>query len=69
MEEPKVDTITHLNGYLFDSLVYRYIRAREYMRDYEIQREHIDPDMARSRFDRDAMRFIEILNEVMPDHD
>lgn len=25
----------HLNGYLYDSLIYRYIRAREHMAEWE----------------------------------
>lgn len=66
----------HLKGYMFDSLVYRYQLAlykalskdaEELMikgfskRDAEAQ--------ARRNYDRNLMRFIEILNEAMGEHD
>ena len=38
--ELKINTIDkkHLNGYIYDSLVYRYIRAREAMAQLEKER-------------------------------
>lgn len=30
----------HLKGYIFDSLMYRYIRAREQMAEYEFIRQN-----------------------------
>ena len=59
----------HKNGYLFDSLMYRYMRAREVWRGYEIEFEDVKPEIARDRFNRDLVRFRQILEEVMPNHD
>jgi len=61
-----------LKGYQYDSLVYRYIRAREQMAEYEyIKDSHHQYDKAhyRSQANRDIMRFCEILNEVMGEHE
>ena len=61
----------HLNGYLYDSLVYRYIRAREHMaeREWEINRHKHDRDFYFQEAKRDIMKFCEILNEAIGDHD
>ena len=64
----------HLNGYLYDSLIYRYIRAREHMAEWEWERDRCSKE-ARDRgfyFEmakRDIMRFCEILNEAIGEHD
>lgn len=62
----------HLKGYIYDSLVYRYIRARDQMAEYEFikdsKREH-DRAFYQRRADRDMMRFCQILNEVIGEHD
>ena len=66
----------HLNGYLYDSLCYRFIRAREQMAEYEYLRDcqsnknnHTDWKVYRERANRDIMRFCQILDEAIGDHD
>lgn len=62
----------HLKGFIFDSLVYRYKNAREKLAIYEEQEkkkrgepfEHI-----KKNAERDIMRFIQILDEGIGDHD
>jgi hypothetical protein len=62
----------HLKGYIYDSLVYRYIRAREQMAEYEyekqIKKEH-DKAYYQRQANRDIMRFCQILDEVIGEHD
>ena len=62
----------HLKGYAFDSLAYRYIRAREQMAEYEYmkdsKKEH-DKAYYQRQANRDIMRFVQILDEVIGDHD
>lgn len=57
-----------LKGYQYDSLVYRYIRAREQMAEYEFindsHHKHTK-DFYYNLADRDIMRFCQILNEVI----
>lgn len=59
----------HLKGYIFDSLMYRYQLARERQLMYEIVKEGVEPKTARDRFYRDLMRFGQILDEAMGEHD
>lgn len=66
----------NLKGYQFDSLVYRYIRAREQMAEYEYLRDkqsnvsnHTEWTVYRQRANRDIMRFIQILDEVIGEHE
>ena len=61
-----------LKDYQYDSLVYRYIRAREQMAEYEYLRDrqsnisnHTEWTVYRQRADRDIMCFVQILNEVI----
>lgn len=60
-----------LKEYQFDSLVYRYLRARERQAFYEYLNNK-NTNRSRESYEkeaqRDIMRFIEILNEVMGDH-
>lgn len=68
----KVDEIKnsiHLNGYIFDSLMYRYQLARERQLMWEIIKENTNPETARHRYGRDVNRFREILEEAMGEHD
>lgn len=58
----------HFKGYLFDSLVFRYRLAREAMMEHEVQNGSDYSSEKRTR-DRDVIRFIRILNEVMGEHD
>ena len=59
-----------LKGYQYDSLLYRYIRARENMAEWEWER---DRSHERSWYfeqaNRDIMRFCQILNEVIGERD
>ena len=67
----------HLNGYIYDSLMYRYIFARKQMAEYEYLRALNTHDNSSSKdwlvFDkkanRDIMRFRQILDEAMGEHD
>ena len=55
-----------LKGYQFDSLVYRYIRAREAMAQWEYERDRShERAWYFKQADRDIMRFCQILNEVI----
>ena len=65
-------------GYLFDSLVYRYIRAREHMAECEYLRDQMSANRSHrhhdwitysTRANRDIARFIDLLNEAMGEHD
>lgn len=61
-----------LKGYQFDSLAYRYIRAREQMAEYEYIKDSSkknDKAYYRQQANRDIMRFCQILDEVIGDHD
>lgn len=61
-----------LKGYQYDSLVYRYIRAREQMAEYEYIKDSSkknDKAYYRQQANRDIMRFCQILDEVIGDHD
>lgn len=59
----------HLNGYIFDSLMYRYQLARERQLLWEVKMERKEPEKARSEFCRDVLRFREILEETIGEHD
>lgn len=59
----------HFKGYIFDSIVYRYQLARERQLMWEITKEKEDSETARRSYKRDVMRFIEILDEVIGEHD
>ena len=55
-----------LKGYQYDSLVYRYIRAREHMAEWEWERDHShDRTWYFKQANRDIMRFCQILDEVI----
>jgi flagellin-specific chaperone FliS len=60
----------HMKGYIYDSLVYRYIRAREAMaeRDWSLHKEH-DKGFYYRQANRDIMRFCQILDEAIGEHD
>ena len=75
-KEYQVQNKKHLNGYLYDSLCYRFIRAREQMAEYEYLRDRQsnknntkDWTVYRQRANRDIMRFCEILDEAIGEHD
>lgn len=65
-EAPEIENDKHLNGYMFDSLVYRYQLARQelvkyvvcYGRNRSLEQENINAN-------RDIMRFVQILDELV----
>lgn len=63
----------HLKGYIFDSLVYRYMMARDKQMEYENiidkQEGKYNPNARSKQANRDKMRFIEILDEAIGEHD
>lgn len=62
----------HFKGYLYDSLVYRYIRARERMAELEYISDscrEYDRKYYYKQANRDIMRFCQILNEAIGEHD
>ena len=63
-------------GYGFDSLVLRYKMAREAQADFEFiraqqsgQANQSDWSRYQKRAERDIMRFIEILDDLIGEHD
>lgn len=60
-----------LKGYQYDSLAYRYIRAREAMAEWEWERNGKVKErrLYFDRADRDILRFCQILNEAIGEHD
>ena len=71
------DLIIHTKGYMYDSLIYRFkdYQARAFQSevvDYKYKHNTSELDArerVRDRHNRDLMRFIDILNEAMGDHD
>ena len=66
----------HLKGYIYDSLTYRYIRAREKMAEYEYKENIKSPhylDRDREWYyrqaKRDIIKFCQILDEAIGEHD
>lgn len=59
----------HTKGYIYDSLMYRYQLAREKQVMWEINKEKVDPEQARQACKRDVIRFAEILDEAIGEHD
>lgn len=59
----------HLKGYMYDSLVYRYQLARYTQADLEAQNECASIKEKRKYAERDIMRFIQILDEAIGEHD
>lgn len=59
----------HMKGYIYDSLMYRYMRAREAMAELESIKFKLDENFTRKNAQRDMCRFSEILNEAIGEHD
>lgn len=67
----------HLKGYIFDSLVYRFKDYQSKAFNYEVTRIKHDRNLSQleaeekiqDRHNRDLMRFIQILDEAIGDHD
>ena len=68
---------SHIKGYMFDSLVYRFkdYQARAFHEEVlEYKRNHNAPELeamiiVRDQHNRDLMRFIQILDEAIGEHD
>lgn len=73
LNEQKEEEKKHLKGYMFDSLVYRYMTARQKTLEYDLQAyrrtQRGDEACLRNEANRDVMRFIEILDEAIGEHD
>jgi hypothetical protein len=59
----------HLKGYIYDSLVFRYMKARDAEAELERLTQKVSYETSVKRANRDKMRFNEILNEVIGEHD
>ena len=67
----------HMKGFMFDSLVYRFKFYQEKVFNLEVQELKYQRNVSeleartlvQNRHGRDLMRFIEILNEAMGEHD
>lgn len=59
-----------LKGYQYDSLAYRYIRAREHMAEWEWERDHQshEREWYFKQANRDIARFCQILDEAIGEH-
>lgn len=76
-EKPKDDK--HMKGYIYDSLVFRYMRAREAQAElearhdaaYHPERGRYDEQLEKKKEEawRDEARFMDILNEAIGEHD
>lgn len=67
----------HLKGYMYDSLVYRYqlalykakeVEARDLMINRNLSRQEAEAE-ARKGYNRDLVRFCQILDEAIGEHD
>lgn len=59
----------HLNGYIYDSLVFRYMKARDAEAELERLTQKVSYETSVTRANRDKMRFMQILNEAIGEHD
>lgn len=77
MEKITVGTDKHLKGYMFDSLVYRFKDYQSRAFNYEVitmKHQRNVPQLeaeekVKDRHNRDLMRFIQILDEAIGEHD
>lgn len=75
--EEYMENLKHLKGYMFDSLVYRFkdYQNRAFQSEvndykYKHNKSEIEArEIIKNRHDRDLMRFIQILNEAIGEHD
>ena len=58
-----------IKGYGFDSLCLRYNMARDAQAEWEISRHRKDPESALKLAQRDKMRFYQILDDLIGEHD
>lgn len=65
-EAPEIKNDKHLNGYMFDSLVYRYQLARQELAKYISYYNTNRPlEQENRNANRDIMRFVQILDELV----
>lgn len=73
LNEQKEEEKKHLKGYMFDSLIYRYMAARQKALEYDLQAcrrtQRGNKAYLHNEAKRDVMRFIEILDEAIGEHD
>ena len=77
MKTGGINNEVHMKGFMFDSLIYRFkdYQARAFMS--EVNDIMYDKNLSmtearnkiRDRHDRDLMRFIQILDEAIGEHD
>lgn len=71
------DLVIHTKGFMFDSLIYRFkdYQSRAFpMEVLDYKQKHNATELearerVKSRHDRDLMRFIQILDEAIGEHD
>lgn len=67
----------HLKGYMFDSLIYRFKNYQQKAFNYDVMLYKAQKNLPRldaeivikDRYERDLMRFIQILDEAIGEHD
>ena len=67
----------HLTGYMFDSLIYRFKNYQHKAFNYDVMLYKAQKNLPRldaeivikDRYERDLMRFIQILDEAIGEHD
>jgi hypothetical protein len=65
-EAPEIENNKHLNGYMFDSLVYRYQLARQELAKYiAYYNSNRSLEQENRNANRDIMRFVQILDELV----
>jgi hypothetical protein len=65
-EAPEIENNKHLNGYMFDSLVYRYQLARQELAKYIAYYNSNRPlEQENRNANRDIMKFVQILDELV----
>lgn len=58
-----------IKGYGYDSLCLRYNIARDAQAEYEIRYKHKAPENAYKMAERDKLRFYQILEDLIGEHD
>lgn len=71
-KEKEREELKRIKGYGYDSLALRYQKARYDLAQYESKadmRAGKDPEKAFKRAERDFMRFLQILDDLIGEHD
>ena len=77
LEKASDDLILHTKSFMYDSLIFRFkeYQAKAFyldVQDYKYERNCSEIEARnriKDRYNRDLMRFIEILNEAIGEHD